>query len=124
VPEDCANRKRILPGFQGYIALKRKTTKQLATEEYFLKFFAAAAERKSLAKRRLYRLSRRCPFQVFATVTVYTVSALTGSHLCQAGRVGRQAVTIVTAIGAITARRGRALDADTIIHHTGTPVVF
>jgi hypothetical protein len=78
VPEDCTNRKRILPGFQGYIALKRKTAKQLETEEYFLKFFMASAERQTLSNRRIYRASRPRPVQVFATVTHYRDRSVTG----------------------------------------------
>jgi hypothetical protein len=59
VPEDRALRKRILPGFQGYFALKRKSAKHLQSGEYFLKFLSAFAERKD-RKNRHYPGPRSC----------------------------------------------------------------
>jgi hypothetical protein len=40
VSDDCAVRKRIFSGSQGYIALKRKKGKQLHAKEIFLSFSA------------------------------------------------------------------------------------
>ena len=48
VQEDRANRKRIFSGFQGYIALKRKTGKKLHAEEIFLSFSALVRAEKLL----------------------------------------------------------------------------
>jgi hypothetical protein len=67
VPEDRATGKRILPGFQGYIAQKRKTAKQLETREYFLKFLSASAERKKLKNGRICRPLLAPPLHLFAT---------------------------------------------------------
>jgi hypothetical protein len=58
VPENCTIRKRILPGIQGYVALKRKSDKQLQAGEYFLKFFIAMSESKNPAKRLVCGVSR------------------------------------------------------------------
>jgi hypothetical protein len=67
VAEDCATGKRILPGLQGYIALKRKTAKHLQSGEYFLKFLSAFTERKD-RKNRHYLGPRACAaLQLFAT---------------------------------------------------------
>jgi hypothetical protein len=130
VPEDRLIRKRFFSGLQGYIALKRMTTKQLQTGEFFLKFFKASVERKRLLK--LPGLRRFAPraIQVFAIGKVAEPSAAsTPFDFCRSqpmwptGAQSRQAMTVVTAVAGAERYPATLPFADTIIHHTAGAVV-